>query len=385
MKRLVISTLLVAASGAFVSADQPPANTWVRVNVDWDKALPAEIKDARWSTTDGYSDNVHRSSTGSVIIRTGVRSKSIGYSPGFYTNASVEWDLKTDRAKVIDIANWGGGSYGHGRLLRAFSQHPTPTPRHTYDGICYVPRTDSMYMMLGANWRIGGRGANSEAKAELKKDGGRTWKYSFRTRRWTCIEDNVWKHFKCSPYENHMQHWAEGRKLLFLNDHGNRYAEFDLAKNTWQKVALANKCPMSLYNARSTWDSRRSLWIFRLGPRLCTFNPKTRTFAELPNCYRMHIPSRDELAKMKKAKKAPDGRLRMKGVCYSSKHDVYLVTGPTGNDTAVYNVGKKEWASVRGGDIKLVNGYCQYDPTLDVVAMNYQLDCFKFRYVPEKK
>ena len=383
--RLAISTLLIVTCAGRLWAGQPPANAWVKASIDWKQALPAEIKDAAWSTTDGYSDSVYRSKTGSIIIRTGVRSKSAGYSPGFYTNASVEWDLARDTAKVIDIANWGGGSYGHGKLLPAFRQHATPSPRHTYDGICYVPDTDTMYMMLGAYTRMWGRGVDPVAKAELKKDGGRTWKYAFKTGRWTCIEDSVWKLFRCSPYESHLQYWAEGGKLLFLNDHGHRYAEFDLKTNTWKQLALANACPMSLYNARSTWDSKRSLWVFRLGPRLCTFDPGTRSFAALPNCYPMPIPSRREIQQMKKAGKPVDGRLRMKGVCYISKHDVYLVSGPTGNDTVVYNVEAKTWTPIRGGDIKLVNGYCQYDPKLDLVAMNYQLDCFKFRYVPEGK
>jgi hypothetical protein len=39
---------------------------------------------------------------------------------------------------------------------------------------------------------------------------------------------------------------------------------------------------------------------------------------------------------------------------------------------------------VRGGDLKLINGYMKYDAKLDVVAMNFQLRCFKFRYVPAK-
>ena len=72
----------------------------------------------------------------------------------------------------------------------------------------------------------------------------------------------------------------------------------------------------------------------------------------------------------------------MKGVCYLSKHDAYLVTGPTGSDTMVYHVPERRWESVKGGDIKLANGYCQYNPDLDLTAMNYQLQCFKFRYVP---
>jgi len=193
----------------------------------------------------------------------------------------------------------------------------------------------------------------------------------------------VWKLFKCSPYENHMQHWPDGKKLLFLNDGGSRYAGFDLKTNTWRKVELANKCPMSLYNARSAWDTRRSLWAFRLGPRLCTFDPRTHTFATLPDCYDMPIPSRAELKQMQKEKKKPDPRLHAKGVCYISKHDAYLVIGPTGNDTAVYDIERKKWTLVQGGAIELANGYCQYSPELDVVAMNYQLSGYKFRYVPD--
>jgi len=371
--------LAFALAFACCSAAELPANRWVQVDIDWKKALPEDIPDASWSTTDGYSDNVYRAKTRSVIIRTGVRSKSRGLDPGFYTNTSVAWDLATDTARVIDIANWGGGSYGHGKLLPAYREHPTPTPRHTYDGICPVPEKDCMYLMLGANWRIGARDATDEAKSELKNDGGRTWRYDFETRRWTCIEDNVWKLFKCSPYENHMQYWPQGQKLLFLNDGGNRYAEFDLDTQRWSKVDLANPCPMSLYNARSAWDSKRALWVFRLGPRLCTFDPKTKAFAALPNCYDMPIPSRTEIRQMQKEKKTLDPRLFTKAVCYISRHDVYLVPGPTGNDTAVYDPEQKTWTAIAGGAIEHANGYCQYCPELDVVAMNFQHKCYKFR------
>ena len=180
-----------------------------------------------------------------------------------------------------------------------------------------------------------------------------------------------------------MEYWPAGRKLLFLNSGGNKYAQFDLTAKTWVALKTANKCPMSLYNARSAWDSKRSLWIFRLGPRLCTFDPKTNKFEKLPNCYDMNIPTRDELKKMKKQDRDP--RLYMKGVCYISKHDRYLVCGPTGNDTVAYDPEKKTWTPVKGGDLKLINGYMKYNPKLDIVAMNFQLKCFKFKYVPEKE
>jgi len=363
------------AAPAPTPAAASPANTWVKASIDWKAALPPDLKDARWDTGDGYSDSVWRSKTGTVIIRTGVNSKAAGYSPGFYTNTSAEWDPRTDAAKCLDIANWTGGSSGGGALLAAYKDHPTPTPRHTYDGICYVPEEDSIYLMLGANWRIGSN-ATEEAKAELGKDGGRTWKYSFETKRWTCIEDNVWRLAKCSPYENHMTHWAAGGKLIFLNDGGNLYAEFDLKTQKWARAELKNKCPMSLYNARSTWDSKRALWVLRLGPNLCTFDPAKREFTALAKPWDIAPPDRND----KSAK--PDPRLAGKGVGYIAKHDAYLITGPTGNDTMVYHAADGKWESVKGGEVALPNGYCQYSPELDMVLMNYQLECFKLRYVP---
>ena len=48
-------------------------------------------------------------------------------------------------------------------------------------------------------------------------------------------------------------------------------------------------------------------------------------------------------------KKEP--RCASKGICYIAKHDVYLITGPTGNDTRVYNAAKRTWTSLLGGDI----------------------------------
>ena len=47
-----------------------------------------EVEDGRWVTSDGYSDNVLRTKTGEVLIRTGIESKTLGMSPGFYTSTS---------------------------------------------------------------------------------------------------------------------------------------------------------------------------------------------------------------------------------------------------------------------------------------------------------
>ncbi len=349
-----------------------PPNTWVAASIDFNAALPKEHKDARWATGDGYSDNLYRTKTGTVIIRTGIRSQSAGWYPGYYTNTSVEWDLKANTARVIDIFKWGGGSGGNGKLLAGFKESPTPSPRHTYDGICYVPTQDAMYCMFGANWKCGHQKATEEAKKQLALDNQSTWKFSFETGTWTRIDHNILKLFKrrISPYENHLQHWPQGKRLLYLDSGAKYYAEFNLETNQWEKGDLKNKCPMSLYHARSTWDTKRGLWVFRKGPQACTFNPASKEFQALPNCFEMSSDKKDKF----------NG---WKGVCYIDKHDVYLVTGKTGNETKVYSPEKKKWTTLQGGDLPLINGYCQYDPQTDVVAMNYQLQCFTFRYVPE--
>jgi len=347
-----------------------PANTWMPAKAEF--ALPADIKDARWVTTDGYCGSTFRTASGEIISRSGVRSKAMGLTPGFYSNATLGWNLSTGKVRVIDVArHWGGGSYGGGRLLAGFKQNEMPTPRHTYDGLTYVPETDTMYFVLGANWRIGGRGADEAAKRQLAIDNRSTWKYSFKTGRWTRIDHNVYKFFKCSPYEAHLQYWPEGKKLLFLNDGGSKYAQFDLATEKWSQVKLASRCPQSLYNARSTWDSKRALWVFRLGPKTCTFDPKTSSFTALPDAYDMPADRKDK-------------RRSWKGIVYIPKHDTYLMTGPTGNETRVLKAGEAKWRTIAGGEIELVNGYPQYDPKTDRVGLIYQTKAFLFRYDPQK-
>lgn len=383
-KRLAVycSALLLAAAAIAFAEDEMPPNSWVAVEIDWKQPLAKVADDAQWQTGDGYSDNVLRSKTGEVLIRTGIASKKLGLSPGFYTNTTVAWEVATDRIRVVEIANWGGGSYGGAKLLPAFAEHATPTPRHTYDGICYVPDEDAVYMILGANGRMVGRDADEDAKRQHSLDNEEsTWKYEFPSGRWSRIDHNVRKFwpsvYTVSPYEAHLAHWPAGGKLLFLNDRGSHYAEFDLKSQTWEKAELANACPMSLYNARSTWDSRRGLWVFRLGPDLCTFDPGEREFAKLPDCWKLpEAASKEE--------KQKDGRWASKGVCYIARHDVYLVTGPKGDDTRVYHPTANVWSDVAGGDIELVNGYCQYDAKTDLVVMNYQLKCFKLRFVPSE-
>lgn len=388
MKTICLAALAVV-SGPAVRAAESSANTWAEAAVDFHRTLKNYLGDrkGRWSTTDGYGDSVYRAGTGHVLIRTGIDSKALGLSPGFYTNTTIEWDLNSDTARVVEVANWAGGSYGNGKPLPAYRDHPTPTPRHTYDAICYVPEEDAMYMLFGAYIRMKGQKATDEAKRLIDDDVNHTWKFSFEKKRWSRIGGSPRTletlRFRGSlVYESHLAYWPQGRRLLFVASGGGQHAEFDLKEQKWTAVPVRNSPDMSLYHARSAWDTKRDLWIFRKGPKVCTFDPREKRYERLPNCSDYPVPSAGDIGKMNAGKTKRDRRLEWKGICYISKHDRYLVSGPSGNDTAVYDPEAGVWTAIKGGDIKLPNGYAQYNPALDIVAMNYQLQCFKFKYVP---
>lgn len=369
----ILASILLSAAQA---GEELPPNTWVPVKLD--AVLPAELADARWNAGDGFSHSLYRAKSGTVLIRTGIDSKTAGYSPGYYTNTTVEWDLRSDRATVVEIAGWGGGSYGGGKLLPAYRVNPSPSPRHTYDGICYVEDEDAMYMMLGATWKTGSNG-EQEAKDALARDENTTWRYSFAERTWTAIDGSIrqfWNGYRASTYEGHLRHWPGSGKLLYLNSDANCHAIFDLKARTWEKVELAGKPTMTIYKARSAWDAKRQLWIFRCGPQACTFDPATRTFAALPELYAMPNPA---------PKDEQDLRRHSQGIAYNSKHDVYMASGPTGDDTYVLTPGSTAWTNLKAGALGLgPYGYMQYDPVSDTTVMSAHLGAFKLRYVPGK-
>ncbi|PCJ60614.1 MAG: hypothetical protein COA79_08570 [Planctomycetota bacterium] len=375
-KNISILLLFVFASVIIIAKD----NTWVDAKLSY--KLPKKYQSGRWVTSDGYCDSLYRSKAGSVLIRTGIECEKEGLKPGYYSNTQLEWNLTTNRVEVIDVSNWGGGSAGGGKLLTGFEKNEKPSPRHTWDGMAYVPKEDAMYFVLGANWKICLKKEKTTPAAikQLELDNNSTWKYCFKDKKWTRIDGNIrqfWNKYAFSPFGCYMEYWPIGNKLMFLNPTAIKYAEFDLKTKKWSKVELKNKPPFKLYDARSTWDSKRSLWVFRIGAKLCSFSPKNKSYTALPDCW-------DELPAEPKSKKRNNSLINWKSVVYIPKHDVYLITGPTGNDTRVYHIKDKKWRSVKGGDIDLVNGYLEYDSITDQIALVYHHKAFKFKYVPIK-
>jgi hypothetical protein len=359
-------------------------NTWVDAKLNY--VIPEKYKTKRWSTGDGYCGSLYRSKTGTVLIRTGIHSKEYGLNPGYYSNTQLEWDLKTNKVEVVDVFKWGGGSSGGGKLLPGFKENPTPSPRHTYDGLVYVPEEDAMYLMLGATWKIclDKTKTNPEAIAQNILDEKSTWKFSFADKKWTRIDGNIrqfWNGNRVSPYEGHMEYWPEGKKIMYMDATCRYYAEFDIKTQKWEKLNLANKG--ETFKGRTAWDSKRSLWLFRSGERVTAFDPEKRIFTKFKNCWDLPMyPNKEKQKEMKENNIKIDPRYSWKGVVYNSKHDVYIVCGPTGNDTRVYNPNKEVWSDIKGGDIKLVNGYLEYDPITDLTALVYQHSAFTLKYVP---
>jgi hypothetical protein len=51
-----------------------------------------------------------------------------------------------------------------------------------------------------------------------------------------------------------MTYGPADKKLLFLNDHADKYAQFDLNAPKWTPMEPVSKCPFGFYNAHSTWE-----------------------------------------------------------------------------------------------------------------------------------
>jgi len=363
MKNVFFAVVLLLSSEAAFGQD----NTWINPNLRF--VLPSGVPGAQWQTGDGYCTALGRVGHGTVLWRTGVgQNSSVAHpklDPGFYSNALLQWTPSADTARVIDIFNWDGGSYSEFSPLPAFYTDTTPVPRHTYDGLAYVEEQDALYLMLGAYGR--GAPAGGEAlRLYSLDDTASTWKFTFSDGNWRRIRGNIrrfWSSvYTVSNYESHLRHWPAGRKLLFVNDGGNYHAEFDLQTETWTNISSsALRAPFSLYNARSAWDSKRALWIFRNGKDVCTYDPSARTYARLPD-----IRSDTALGR---------------GIAYDSRHDAYIAPIQATTATAVFSPGSAAWTEI-SGSVTLPDAWAAYDSLSDWVCYVNQQNVLKFRYNP---
>ncbi len=338
-------------------------NTWVQTNPE--VFLPEDLNGAAYKPrSKGYNNSVYRSETGEIIFYDGV--EDLDRYPGFYSNAITKWNIGLNRIDIVKADNWGGGSYGGGELLPAFSNDETPSPRHTYDGFAYIPGSDQIFMHLGANWRVGSE-ATSEAIDQLEQDDLSTWIFNFSNKKWTRIDNNIrsmWPSvYTVSSYESHIRFWPEENKIIFIGAGAQKVAEFDLSNQTWQEVTLANTSPQTVYAALSTWDSQRQRWVFRKDEKVWFYDPASKSFSSLPDC---GIVGKD--------------------ITYISKHDVYLVNGITAAETRIFDPATQAWQTIGGGDLSFSGApfqYIEYDSVNDVVGMVTQGgDFYIFRYEP---
>ncbi|MBL8026953.1 MAG: T9SS type A sorting domain-containing protein [Fibrobacteres bacterium] len=342
-----------------------PSNTWVKSTLTF--RLPSNVTGAYWSTTDGYCTSIFDDSTGRLLWRTGVgQSGATGckLDPGYYSNTFLSWNAIKDTAYAIDLFNWGGGSGGSGCLLPGFATDTTPSPRHTYDGITYCKSNHSVYLMAGANWKLTLDTTRSpiDARNMLLLDDSSTWRLSLNDGKWHRIHGSIrqyWNGYAASPYESHLRAWPEGGKLLYVNDGGDKHAEMNLSTEKWTNITTAAlKAPMSLYNARSCWDRKRQLWVFRNDTNVCTYNPSTRTYKKLPSC------------------KVSGSQ----AISYDSRRDVYVAAGLAMNSVRYFRYSDTSWvAPVIANSAALPSGYLAYDSTNDLHLLVYQQATHRFR------
>jgi len=358
----VIPPEVAVESPNVVDSSGLPYNQWIAAKA---KYLLPKIPHPGWNFGDEYCASMFRSKTNTVLFRSGVltKVKKPGVCrlwPGYYSNAMMEWNPRTNEVRPIDIFNWGGGSGGGGCLLPNFTSHPSPSPRHTYDGMAYVPKTDTVYLVLGATWKIQ-KNATKAALSAYTLDMQSTWKYVISKKRWYRIKGNVRALFKKPPfaYQSHLRYWAKGNRLLFVDSEGKSHAEFDLTTETWKEVKAKQNSPCRLNGARSAWDSKRDVWLFRANKEVCSYDPSTRSY-----------------------KRLPDTDVNHTNITYLSKYDLYLVAGPTGDDTRIFDPKTNKWRSLKGGAIKLPNGYLEFDPLSGLVLMVRQSQTFWLRFRP---
>lgn len=218
-----------------------------------------------------------------------------------YGNTLTAWSLDSNR-------------------VTALVMHDTvPSERHTYEAFVYVDSLDAVYMMLGAT-----HGCGSD---------GKMWEYSFATGSWRVVSTTVPDAYGC---EVHMQYWKKGHQILFLSG-DNKVFSFDFSSHQWSPWSITFPPEVDVYNAKSTWDTKRDLWVFyggNTGNNLAAFDPSTKRFTLLT---------------------APGLRPKAyshTGITYLPGYDAFMIAGGiTGTETWVYENATHMWHVVSGANV----------------------------------
>lgn len=350
---------IVIEGSAPLDISSLPLNEWVQVTpgMTFAAGVPSDL--VVRSGARSYGTAVLRTTDGTVVYYEGVSNAD--RRQDYYADALASWDMDQNHVTIDKVSHWGGSLYSHGILLDAFHDDPTPSPRHTYETFTYLSGYDQIVLTHGANWKLGGDSAPQESKDALALDNNSTWFYDYSSNSWERRSGNprlAWNG-DISPYEGHLVHWPSVDRLLYLDKDGRKAAEYNIATNEWTRATPTNRPPdiegagASLYGAMSTWDSRRSRWVFRNNvSQVFYYDPATHTFVDLPN---------------------PSGLTGGIDITYLPDHDLYLVAGETGSETKIFDPSTDQWQSINAGPIRFHSGtndeYLVYDPNTGLAGI----------------
>jgi hypothetical protein len=316
-------------------AAQTPTNTWIEVSP------PTSYPAGRAGRPEGrsnYGGIAYRPASGSILFYDGYVGEEAASS--IYANTMASWDIAQNRVNALKITE------------------SAPHKRHTYEDFVYVDTKDAVYMMKGA-WDHGCHDA---------ADG--LWQYTFSDNTWRSIPTNIAIAASDSHCEGHMAYWKAGGKLIYVDSTGRDLYEFNLSTQVWTKVTGTYNTTLSLYNAQSTWDSNRNLWVF-WNRGLFAYDPVTRVFSTLP------------------VSGSSPGAAGESGITYIPSLDAYMLAAGSGaSGTWVYRNSTRSWQQISGAALpvngELTHTYIQYDPGTDMIYAFQGVGrrFFKMRYVP---
>jgi hypothetical protein len=295
-----------------------------------------------------------------IILPVFYEDASIGGLRGnaIYDNSLAVVDLR-NRTLVLDaVSSWVGGTANQYEIPG--QEGLTPPNRHTYSGMCYVPKTREVYWVGGAN---------SRSAVDLSM----AWAYSIDTKSWRKM-GQVPSSGNPPLYEGHLQYVPFLDRLVFVC--ANQVFEQALGSGTWDLVIEKYNAP-SFWAGSSAYDPVRKRIVFfcdgedSTHPRkLVSYDPEQRTFENLT----IDSP-------------APFGRMT-----YHSRYDVYFTIGSVITETWVYDPKDGEWSRVATtgapeahGGHSAAGGYICYDQENDLIAVRAGVSSnwYLIRYVPQ--
>jgi hypothetical protein len=391
LRRNGLMALTVAILASTLTAAEPPAterdeaaarakfppNTWVAI--DWelkihDGALPPGIKTGRYASNHHYGGMAYRPASGRTLILDGYAERmgdSVLGTPTIYANSLYGLDPVKGVYHLYKTSNYRGAE-----PMPRNVEEPTPSPRHTYECFAYVADTDSLYLWTGAN-KMNGYAAREGTREKVGRYAPKRWvsnenrkilgmwAWSFRDRKWRTIDRC--KQYPPGGYENAMVYLPATKKIWFVSTGGEVWT-FDIKGEQWTKESM--KMKWNRYRGTTFADTKRNRIVSYSGKQtrngqatgcaLGVLDVATGTFRELGG----------------KGPRPPAPRSDG-GMCYHSKHDLYVAFGGAGRltDNHVFDPDTNTWrqfAPAANVTVKAKQSFVKltYDSVNDLVVMS---------------